>query len=346
MYRYLLFPAMLLVSCGGGLSRAEDDSSASLRSVKSVVATTSEVVVKSYAGLSTPEEEVNLAFKVSGQVLSIPVVTGEEVQAGVTLAQLDPRDLELTVAADKSTYEQARSSYERAKRLLSHEAISKQEAEAAESTFTRSQSAYENSRELLAQTSLQAPFRAIIERVYVQEYQRVQAGESVIRVVSPTTNQVAFTLPENALSAIKNPSTTFSVTFDNYPDESFDAEVLEFARSSSDASGFPVKLMISNPAPSRFYINSGLSCSVVMSSPQPDQGAVVLPLSSIYTPTKGGTYVWIIDSENRVKLHQVEVGAAVGAHSVIINSGVKNGDRVVSAGVYQLRDNQEVKIIK
>ncbi|MFR9627278.1 MAG: efflux RND transporter periplasmic adaptor subunit [Rikenellaceae bacterium] len=346
MYILLLLFSLVLCSCGGDSASKTVAEPQIPRPVKSIVATSSKLVEKSYAGLSTPGMEVDLAFKVSGQIISIPVATGEEVEAGAVLARIDPRDLELTNAADRSSYEQAKSSYERAVRLLKYEAISKQEVESAESAFTRSKSTYENSLDLLSETTLKAPFRAVVERVVAQEYQRIQAGVTVIRVVSPTTTSVAFTIPENSLSALTDSLTRFSVVFDNYPGERFNAKILEYARSSSDASGFPVTLTIDNPAPSVFYINSGLSCTITMITQERDSDAVVLPLSAIYAPTSGGTYVWVIGSNDRVELRSVELGFPTNQHSIVVKKGVVSGENIVVAGVYQLTNNQVVKIIK
>ncbi len=336
---------LLVCSCGGmGGGGKHDMKSDKSRPVKSIIATTSEFVERDFAGLSTPLEAVNLAFKISGQLLGIPVVKGQDVVAGELLAQLDPIDVRLQLSADQSTYEQVRSQYERAERLLQHEAISQQEVESLQSAYSRAKSAYENSEALLFQTSLKSPFNAVVERVYVDTYQRVQAGETVMRIVSPTTTSVEFTLPESSLSAIKNSLTTYTVRFELLPSVSFEARVIEYARTSSDASGFPVTLRIENP--DSYYISSGMSCTITMRSPQRDRGAVVLPLSAIYSPTAGGTYVWIIGADNRVERRRVVVGRPTGERSVIVDSGVESGERVVTAGVYQLQDNQSVRILK
>lgn len=206
-------------------------------------------------------------------------------------------------------------------------------------------SIYENTREILDQTSLRAPFDAVVERVYVDEYQRVQSGERVVRIVSPATSRVEFTLPESSLSVIQDTLTTFRVRFDNLPNVSFDARVLEYARTSSDAQGFPVTLDFENPSPERYYISPGMSCTITMISAQSVTGAVILPLSSIYAPTQGGTYVWVIGAEDRVEQRRVVLEGPTGQSSVIVESGVKSGERVVSAGVYQLREGQDVKSI-
>lgn len=329
------------MSNGSSTNKSDDER---IRPVKSVVATTSEFVERDFAGLLTPLMAVNLAFKISGQILDVPVVKGELVVSGELLAKLDPVDMELQLSADRSTFEQARAQYDRAERLLQREAISQQEVEGTRSAYMRAKSAFENSEELLTQTSLTAPFEAVVERVYVDAYQRVQAGESVVRIVSPTTTNVEFTLPENSLSAIKDSLTTFTVRFDLLPSVIFKSRVTEYARTSSDASGFPVTLQIENP--DGYTISSGMSCTITMKSPQVDRGAVVLPLSSIYSPTSGGTFVWVINSNDRVQRRSVVIERATGQRSVIIHSGVRSGERVVTAGVYQLQNNQRVTILK
>ncbi len=337
---------MLFCSCINSGSPSSDAKSESVRPVKSVIATPSNYTEREFVALSTPIDVVNLAFKVSGQITSIPISTGDIVEMGELLAQIDKRDFELQLSADKAAYEQSRSLLERAQRLLQHEAVSQQEVERAESDFKRAESTYTNARETLVETSLRAPFRAIVERVYADPFQRVQAGESVVRVVTPTTDRVGFTIPESLLSALRNPLTRFTVSFDNLPNVSFDAKIRDYAQTSSDASGFPVTLIFENSDPLLYPISSGMSCVITMTTPQLDKDAVMIPLSSIYAPISGGVYVWIIDSSDRVQLRKVVLDAPTGKSSVIVAHGVESGERVVTAGIYQLQENQRVKILK
>ncbi len=337
-----LLPA--LVSCGGG--RGSIDSSLQrVRPVKSTIATSSEYVARDFVGLSTPAMAVNLAFKISGQILSIPVGKGDLVERGDLLCEIDPRDVELQLISDRSNYDQARSAYERAERLVSHDAISQQELERLHSSYLTARSIWENSREMLLETTILAPFRSVVERVYVDRYQRVQAGEVVVRIVSPTTSIVEFTLPESYLSQISDSLTRFEVRFDNFPNERFEANVDEYARTSSDASGFPVSLRLVIPSDLPYIISSGLSCTITMITVTASSGAVVLPLTSIYSPISGGTYLWVVDSVGRVEPRLVELGGLTGQSSVVVERGVESGERVVTAGVYQLRAGERVKLI-
>ncbi len=61
---------------------------------------------------------------------------------------------------------------------------------------------------------------------------------------------------------------------------------------------------------------------------------------------KGGDYVWTVGDDDRVSLRRVTLGELYGRDRVVIDSGVAPGDRVVTAGVYRLREGERVRILK
>ncbi len=339
MKQLVVFATLLLVSCGGGAV----EPTRRVPSVKCAIVQSSGYMVKDFVGLSTPDEAVNLAFKISGQIQYLPASKGLEVSREELLAELDPRDYELQLSADRSTYEQARSKFERVKRLLAHEAVSRQEYELSESEYVRARATYENSKEILAQTKLRAPFNALVERVYVDTYQRVISGETIMRVVSPTTTTVEFTLPESSLQVLSDSTTLFEVSFNAYDNVVFGAQIKEYARTTSDASGFPVALTISDTQ--GYTLHSGMSCTITMLVAQGSSDFVTVPISAIYAPVNGGNYVWVVGDDNRVKQTSVVLGDLVGEDRVIVKSGVRAQSRVVVAGVYQLQDGEQVKVL-
>ena len=193
---------------------------------------------------------------------------------------------------------------------------------------------------------IKAPFPGVIEATYVDNYQRVQAGEAILRLVDPHTTTVKFTMPEQGLRALADTATRFEVAFDNYRGVRFAARLKDYARTSSDASGFPVTLKLAGVDTVRYDISPGMSCTVTMFSADPVPDAVSLPLSAIYAPTGGGTYVWVVDADDRVERREVTLGELFGSDRVIIDSGVGPGDRVVTAGVYRLQPGEQVRILK
>jgi len=331
----LLTIALLAGACGRKTPAPE-----TVRSVKVTTAAGAGIIDKDFAGMATPDDAVNLAFKVAGQVLDVPVAQGQSVKKGALLAELDPRDIELQVAATRSAFEEARSQQQRMQRLVEHEAVSRQEAEAASTRYAQARSTYENTLDLLKDTRLRAPFAGVVERKYVDNFERVQAGQSILRLVNPVTTTVQFTLPETGLSL------RFTVEFDNYRGAAIPARLKEYVETSSDASGFPVSLTLENPDPARYRISPGMSCTITMQSADPVPDAVSLPVSAVYAPAEGGTYVWIVGADDRVTRREVKPGELFGRDRVVIDSGVAPGDRVVTAGVYQLREGERVRILR
>ena len=299
-----------------------------VRPVKVTTAAGAAVIDKDFAGLATPDDAVNLAFK-----------------KGALRAELDPRDIELQVSADRSAFEEARSQMQRMQRLLEHEAVSRQEFESAQTRYAQVKSAYENSLGLLKETKLRAPFASVVERKFVDNYERVQAGQSIVRVVNPVTTKVQFTMPESGLSLLSLPSTRFEVEFDNYRGVRFPAVLKDYAKTSSDASGFPVSLRLTDVDTGRYSISPGMSCMVTMQSADPVTDAVSLPVSAVYAPAEGGTYVWVVTGGDRVERRAVTLGELYGRDRVVVDSGVEPGERVVTAGVYQLRQGERVRIL-
>lgn len=340
-----IIPLLIIALLAGACSR-KTPAPAVVRPVKVTTAANAGLIDKDFAGMATPDDAVNLAFKLAGQVLDVPVSQGESVEKGALLAELDPRDIELQVSATRSAYEEARSQQQRMQRLVEHEAVSRQEAEAAATRYAQAKSTYDNTLDLLKETRLRAPFAGVIERKLVDNFERVQAGQAIVRLVNPVTTTVQFTLPENALDLLRDSTTHFRVEFDNYRGVEMPARLKDYAKTSSDASGFPVSLTLENPDPARYRISPGMSCTITMQSADPVPDAVSLPVSAIYAPAEGGTYVWIVGAGDRVMRSEVKLGELFGRDRVVIDSGVAAGDRVVTAGVYQLREGEKVRILK
>ena len=341
-----ILPLLTIVLLAGACGRRTPAPEA-VRPVKVTTAAGAGLIDKDFAGMATPDDAVNLAFKVAGQVLDVPVAQGQSVKKGALLAELDPRDLELQVSATRSAFEEARSQQQRMRRLLEHEAVSRQEAEAASTRYAQARSTYENTLDLLKDTRLRAPFAGVVERKYVDIFERVQAGQSILRLVNPVTTTVQFTLPETGLSLLRDSTTHFTVEFDNYRGAAIPARLKEYVETSSDASGRAPR----SPdgccgQPARYRISPGMSCTITMQSADPVPDAVSLPVSAVYAPAEGGTYVWIVGAGDRVTRREVELGELFGRDRVVIDSGVAPGERVVTAGVYQLREGEQVRILK
>lgn len=340
MYRYVAL-LLFLVGCGGG-RHAE---TANTPVVKVVTATAVEYQRDDFPALTTADDAVNLAFKISGRVVDVPVAKGVAVKRGEIVARLDSRDVELQVEATKSALREAQSRLDRARRLFAHSAISEQEVESLENALAQAQSAYDNALDMLSETRILAPFDGVVERTYVDTFERVSSGQAILRIVNPVSTTVGFTAPESLVNLLGIPTTRYSVEFDAWPGVAFSAVIKSFARTSSDALGFPVSLRLVDVDNTRYAISPGMTCIATVITPERDQEAVRLPLTAIYAPVGDKNYVWVVGADDRVSRREVVLGSPVGSDSVVVLRGVAAGERVVVAGVYHLNEGERVRVI-
>ena len=293
---------------------------------------------------------MKLAFRVSGQVINLPVVEGQRVKKGQLIAAIDPRDISLQYAADKAAYETAAAQVERNKRLLGRQAISVQEYEISVANYQKAKSAYELSSNNMRDTKLTAPFDGSIEKRLVENYQRVNSGEGIVQLVNTQKLRIKFTVPDDYLYLLRAKDVTFKVVFDTYPDIVFNAQLEEYLDISTAGTGIPVTITIEDPAFNRslYDVKPGFTCKIKLVSdvaPFLEEKLVNIPLSAIFGESENQkTYVWVV-KDNKVSKREVTVYSPTGEANALISTGIQPGETIVIAGVHQLVDGQTVKVI-
>ena len=337
MKRVLLFVLLgALAGCGGqgGAKRPP-------QMVKTVLVGDVGGVGRDYVGMATADHSTNLAFKVGGQVTAFDVSDGEYVRAGRVVAEINPRDYQLAYDAARATYLASKSQYERAERLLARQAISQSEYETARNNYIGAESAYRNAGDVLQDTKLRTPIAGIVEKKYVDTYQRVGAGEVIVRIVDPVTRTVKFTMPESGIALLERPTLRFSVVFDSYPEITFSARLKDWIRTSPDGTGVPVSLAVDMTE--GYVAAPGMACTIHLEAGG-DNHLTVVPLSAVFTPdTTSQAMVWRVVGD-RVEATPVVLGALYGVDKVVAE-GLQVGDRVVTAGVHKLSNGQRVTLM-
>ncbi len=74
------------------------------------------------------------------------------------------------------------------------------------------------------------------------------------------------------------------------------------------------------------------------------QNAVLVPTAAVQLGKQGHT-VYKVNSDGKVSLVKVRIGAVSGENT-IIESGLEAGDTVVTDGVDKLRDGSQVKVVE
>ena len=223
-FGFVLAAAILLAGCG----QKKETTTTTARPVKTTIVESRSIIRKDFSGIVEAVEYVKLAFRVSGQIIDLPVVEGQRVRKGQLIAAIDPRDISLQYAADKAAYETAAAQVERNKRLLGRQAISLQEYEISVANYQKAKSAYELSTNNMRDTKLLAPFDGSIEKRLVENYQRVNSGEGIVRLVNTQKLRIKFTVPDDYLYLLRAKDATFKVEFDTYKGNIFNARLEEY----------------------------------------------------------------------------------------------------------------------
>jgi RND family efflux transporter MFP subunit len=341
-----LAATLALAACG-----SKEASEPVVRPVKVTTAASQNVIQKDYSGVVDAVKFVNLAFRVSGQIVNLPVVDGQKVKQGELIAQIDPREIRLQYDAAKAAYENAKAQLERNRRLLARQAVSQQEMEVAEANYQQALSAYKAQQDNMADTYLRAPFAGSITNRAVENYQRVNAGQTIATLMDSKDLQIFFTLPDNSLAWVQSPGAQYSVEFEVYKGQKFNAVLKEYVEASPDGTGIPVYLTINDPAFSKdkYDIKPGFACNVTMTVRLDGATAdyPVVPLTALYgSDDSKQMNVWVYDPQSStVSLRPVTTGALTGENSVAITSGLKTGEQVVTAGVTQITEGEKVKLL-
>lgn len=322
---------------------------AQLRPVKIARAEALGKTDKSFSGVVMPDQYSDLAFKVGGPLVKLDVEEGQRVRKGQIVAEVDPLDYRLQYEAKRSSYLTAKSQLERAEKLLAKDAISRQDHESMQANYDNAKAAFENAESQLAETKLKAPFDGFIQKKYVENYQKVQPGTSIVCLVDPNLLKIRFTMPESNLEYFLSDPELF-VEFESYKGVHFRAKVKEYVQASNDGSGIPVFLQIADP---RFNLRDynvavGFTCRVLLRHVNPGMnGSCVVPIASVVAVTGSeDPHLFVFDAvDSTVHLRRVKSDGVTGRGDVIVKEGLEADEQIVVAGSTRLVEGQKVKVL-
>ncbi|MDO6406777.1 efflux RND transporter periplasmic adaptor subunit [Pantoea phytobeneficialis] len=299
-------------------------------------------------------DNTELAFKRAGRIEQLDLRDGMVVKANQTLARLNDTDARLRVKDRQNSFQLADRQYQRFRTLSNRSAVSQADMDVQKSNRDAAATALKVAQEELQFLTLSAPFDGVIARVNVRNHQVVAAGQPIALLTRADVLDVIFTVPESLFTAldIQNASYQPEVQFNALPDRTFTASYKEHS-TQTDAATLTWQVVLTMPRPADLPNVAGLSGTVriqLHNLPNaPQQSQVVVPAAAVFNPDRSPTnqpHVWLIVGEGdnlHVKDQQVEVGN-ISAEGIEIISGLKTGDRVVSAGTGELREGEAIRI--
>lgn len=249
------------------------------------------------SGKIQPEVEVKMSPEVSGEIIEVNVLDGQQVKAGDVLVKINPDIYESAITRAKAAVNSAKASlaqseaalieanklWERNKVLFSKGVISQQEYDAAQRAITVAELAAEGSKyglesakanldeayKNLKRTTIIAPIDGTVTQLDVELGERVvgtatMTGTEMLRIANLDTMEVLVEVNENDIVKLALGDTVM-IEVDAYLGEEFIGLVSEIANSAKLALGasadqvtnFEVKIRVLNSSYAHLKENFG-----------------------------------------------------------------------------------------
>lgn len=355
-FGFFILSSVLLLSCGG-----HDVVEEVIRPVRYVeVFSMGGNRVRTFSGVAQAGVESNLSFKVAGTVEKLFVKVGDRVKSGQSIAQLDPTDYKLQLQQAQAALQQAKAqsrnakaAYDRAMQLYENRNIAKSDldaARAASESATAAVRSMEKQVELSQRqsnyTRLRAPIDGAIAMVSCEVNENVKAGEVIVSLSSGSQIEVNLSLPGILITQIREGQGVI-VIFDAIQGKEFEATITEVGVAAVEmTAAFPVTIRLNRSDPE---IRPGMAASVSVEFESSDKKERFVVPTSAVLEDRQGRFVFVVkpmseESEFGIIYRRPVTVGDLTTEGLELLQGLKDGDKVVTAGVSRIMDGQKVRL--
>ncbi|WP_083411825.1 efflux RND transporter periplasmic adaptor subunit [Janthinobacterium sp. 1_2014MBL_MicDiv] len=339
--------AMTMAACSKPAAKVED-----VRPVRAIVLSSTNIDVNAeLAGEVVPRVASQLGFRVGGKIVARKVDVGAVVKKGQLLMQLDPVDLQLSQAQAKAALVSAETNRDlaraelkrykdlREKNFVSQAVLDSKDAsyKAAQSNVEAAQAAYRGQANQSGYASLVADVDGVVTRIEAEVGQVVAPGTPVVVVAKSGEKEVVIGIPEDKVDTLRQVKDVVVRLWAD-PKQALPGKIREVSPVADPATRtYVAKVSIPDAPQARLGMTAAVQFASQTATPQ-----IKVPLTALFNE-KSQSSVWVVEN-GAVKLVPVTVGGVAG-NELVLSSGVKAGQTVVTAGVNLLKPGQKVTIL-
>jgi membrane fusion protein (multidrug efflux system) len=303
-------------------------------------------------GSLTAVQGVTVAAELAGKVVRIAFEAGAMVHAGDLLVQQDVSTEEAQLPGAKATVVLARADLTRANDLLARKIVPQSEVDAAVAKLQEAEASVETIRAAIAKKAIRAPFTGRLGVRLVNLGQMLHEGEEIVSLQSLDPIFVDFLLPQQRLAELRT-GLVVRVTSDALPERMIEGKITAI-NPQVDAATRNVRLQATVANPDE-VLRPGMfvNVSVVLPAQRP---VLVIPATAVlYAPYSDS--VFVVEDQNGdnsatptgdppaqvLRQQFVRLGEQRGDFVAVL-SGLKEGDTVVTTGVFKYRNGQTAVI--
>ncbi len=316
---------------------------------------------RTFSGTAISGTETRMSFKVSGNIQSLRVKDGDEVQKNQLLVTLDNSDFQLqyeqadaSVKNADAVEKQAKSNYERVRSLYENGSTSLSDFENAKANFESAkanESSAKKSRKLaraqLDYCKLYAPIEGTVSSLSAEVNENVSAGQTIMVLSSEGDLEVNLGLPESYITNV-NVQDQVEISFSALQGEVFQGVVSEVSFSiNSQTATYPVVVKLLGDTKS---LRPGMAASVTFSinTSKPGQPDLLMVPVQAVGEDEQGNFVFTLEATEEhylIKRRTVTVGQLT-AGGFEIADGLEEGELIATAGLQTLLEDMKVKLFE
>lgn len=342
----LLFGAPLLTGCGNGMSKENPEAAAAApaqaREADRLldVVTTMRVEPQTFymeiisAGRIEAGERLPLVFEHTGKVKKVLVQNGQSVAQGQAIAELDPSEIDRSIARKKIDCEESEISLRdiligQGYSYENKEEIPEKQLQLAllKSGYLRNKNDMEDLMLQKEQSVLRAPFAGVVANLNIRPGETIGNG-SVCEIIGRSGMEVVFPVLPNEIGMIRN-GQPVGVKIIGDSREPLSGRVLSINPVINDKGQIEVTASV-QPDPA---LIPGMSVSVSVKEAVANQ--LVLPKTAVVE--RSGRKVVFTVKDSKAYWHYVTLGLQ-NTTSYTVTDGLEAGEEVVTSGAQNLSD--------
>jgi membrane fusion protein (multidrug efflux system) len=290
---------------------------------------------------------VMVSSELSGKISEIAFAPGDMVKAGDLLVQLDINTEKAQLRAAEAAASLAKSHLDRIAEVLAQQSVSRSEYDAADAAYKEAIAQADTIRTTIDKKTIRAPFTGRLGIRLVNLGQIVKEGEAIVTLQSLDPIFVNFQLPQQNLGFIKK-GYSVRITSDAIPGREITGTITTInPEVDSTTRNFRLQATVVNRED---LLHPGMFVEVAVVLPERDDVLVIPATSVLYAPYSDSVFVIEESSDEKtgkkgMALRQqfVRLGKKRGDFAAV-DSGLKEGEIVVSTGVFKLRNGQAVVV--
>lgn len=286
---------------------------------------------------------VTVAAELPGKVVRIAFEPGSAVKKGDLLLRQDTTSEEAQLPGAVAQVNLSSANLKRADQLFKDGIISQSDHDTAVANAEQAQAQADNIRATIAKKTIRAPFSGHLGIRQVNLGQMLREGDPIVTLQSLDPIYVDFTLPQQQLHMVRL-GLPVRVTTDALPGETLQGRITAInPLVEAETRQIKIQATVANRGNK---LRPGMFGNVAVGLPELQKVLAIPATAVLYAPY--GDSVFVIedaaDKKGKVLRQQfVRLGPKRGDF-VAVTSGLREGETVVSTGVFKLRNGQSVVI--